>query len=103
MSLERSCRLRSNSFEKLYHFFFECTAGGFPSFRSALVADAPVQFGRIVSGISAALLTGREYEDDADSDGADEAATASGNTALRVLEVFAGDKQHEGDPLAPAG
>jgi hypothetical protein len=63
--------------------FFECTAGGFPSLRSALVADAPAQFGRIMSGISTALLS--EYEEDAD--GADEAAKAA------ILEVFAG-----GDP-----
>jgi hypothetical protein len=85
MSLERSCRLCSNSLEQPYHFFFECTAGGFPSLRSALVADAPAQFGRIVSGISTALLN--EYEEDAD--GADDAAKAA------LLEVFAGGDTKE--------
>ncbi len=50
-----------------------------PESSQCLVADAPVQFGRIVSGISTALLS--EYEEDAD--GADEAAKAA------ILEVFA--------------
>jgi hypothetical protein len=94
MSLERSCRLCSNSLEQPYLFFFECTAGGFPSLRSALVqvADAPLaaQFGRIVSGISTALLN--EYEEDAD--GADEAAKAALLGACRW--------QHEGVPLVNA-
>jgi hypothetical protein len=85
MSLERSCRLCSNSLEQPYHFFFECTSGGFLSLRSALIVDAPARFGRIVSEISTALLS--VYEDDAD--GLDEAAKAA------LLEVFAGDNTKE--------
>ena len=84
MSLERRCCLCDKHFEHPYHFFFECTAGGFPNLRISLLADAPTQFGRIVSAIKSALLT--EYEEEADW---------AGEVTDSLAEVFASDKTAE--------
>ncbi len=53
------------------------------------VADASVHFGRIVSGIAAALLSKYDSDSEDDADGADEAAKSV------LHEVFAGDNTKE--------